>query len=76
MTTNELREVTNISSGTIANFLGTNSYDAVDHFNNWLWKPIIDGIPIGCLVAFGNNSFDGLRNSVSVYRLHERIYTA
>ena len=78
MTKEQIKQVANCSSGTIAKALDTNLYKDVDDFIRWLYKPLVhksrtpnnEHILWGELAAWGGNLLIALKNAVLCYKKH------
>ena len=70
MTKEQLQQIATMSSGTIGEALGTNLYEDIDQFTQWLFRPLIKDIMWGELASFGENLTIALSNAVKVYNRH------
>ena len=72
MNREQINQIATMSSGTIGKALDTDSYQKIDDFIQWLYRPLIGKIVWGELAAFGENLTIALSNAVKVYKRHFR----
>ena len=68
MTKAELKKVTQLSSGTIANITGVTKYEELDEFINWLYRPVSEGVVMGETVYAGHNALSACMNAYCLYQ--------
>jgi len=71
MTRDELKKVAGISSGTIANALGSTQYAVIDRFMAWAHKSVGGGMIMADVIEFGENEMVGLRHLASIFKRHD-----
>lgn len=76
MTKQQILELNSLSSGTISKELGSNSYNDVDNFRAWLFKPLLDDMWIGQTADFGDNILFALKNAISCYKRYCKRYAS
>ena len=69
MTKDELSDVANLSSGTIATITGMTTYEELEAFKNWMFQPLGNNLGRyqGEIVAFGFTVLEALENAHLVY---------